>query len=70
MHWVLLETLSIGVLLIGDAGIGSAAALEIVRRGHRTVAEAEGTYELAIGNLLEARLLSCSNIWKSAVGAF
>jgi HPr kinase/phosphorylase len=40
IHGVLLEIFGIGVLLIGEAGIGkSEAALEMILRGHRLVAD-------------------------------
>ncbi len=39
-HGVLIEVLEVGVLLIGPSGIGkSECALELVRRGHRLVAD-------------------------------
>lgn len=40
MHGVFLEVLSIGLLLIGDSGVGkSELALELINRGHRLVAD-------------------------------
>lgn len=40
LHGVFLEVLSIGVLLIGDPGVGkSELALELINRGHRLVAD-------------------------------
>lgn len=40
IHGVLVETLGLGVLLIGDSGIGkSECALDLVVRGHRLVAD-------------------------------
>lgn len=40
LHGVLLEIYGLGVLLIGDSGIGkSECALELITRGHRLVAD-------------------------------
>jgi HPr kinase/phosphorylase len=40
MHGVLVEVFGIGILLIGDSGVGkSEAALELIERGHRLVAD-------------------------------
>lgn len=40
LHGVFLEVLSIGLLLVGDPGVGkSELALELVNRGHRLVAD-------------------------------
>jgi HPr kinase/phosphorylase len=40
MHGVLVEVFGIGILLIGDSGVGkSETALELIERGHRLVAD-------------------------------
>ncbi len=40
MHGVLVEVYGVGILLIGDSGVGkSETALELVERGHRLVAD-------------------------------
>ena len=40
MHGVLMDILGLGVLIIGDSGIGkSECALDLVVRGHRLVAD-------------------------------
>ncbi|MBT9281219.1 MAG: HPr(Ser) kinase/phosphatase [Hydrogenibacillus schlegelii] len=75
MHGVLVEVYGIGILLIGQSGIGkSETALELIKRGHRLIADdaveilktAEG--ELIgeapplIENLLEIRGLGILNV--------
>jgi len=40
MHGVLVEVFGIGILLVGDSGVGkSETALELIERGHRLVAD-------------------------------
>ena len=40
MHGVLVDVYGVGVLITGDSGIGkSETALELVKRGHRLVAD-------------------------------
>ena len=40
MHGVLMDMLGLGVLLIGESGIGkSECALDLIGRGHRLVAD-------------------------------
>ena len=49
VHGVLLEVYGLGVMLVGDSGIGkSECALEMIQRGHRLVAD----------DVVEVRLLS------------
>ena len=40
MHGVLVEVFGVGIILIGDSGVGkSETALELIERGHRLVAD-------------------------------
>ncbi|AFG38695.1 HPr(Ser) kinase/phosphatase [Spirochaeta africana] len=53
MHGVLVEVFGIGVLLLGDSGVGkSEAALELVERKHRLVADDAVEVRNVSGNVL------------------
>lgn len=53
MHGVLVEVFGIGILLLGDSGVGkSEAALELVERGHRLVADDAVEVRNVSGNVL------------------
>ena len=40
MHGVLVEVYGVGIILLGDSGVGkSETALELIERGHRLVAD-------------------------------
>jgi HPr kinase/phosphorylase len=53
MHGVLVEVFGIGVLIIGDSGVGkSEAALELIERGHRLVADDAVEIRCVSGNIL------------------
>jgi HPr kinase/phosphorylase len=53
MHGVLVEVYGIGVLIIGDSGVGkSEAALELIERGHRLVADDAVDIRCVSGNIL------------------
>lgn len=56
VHGVLIDIYGVGVLIIGQSGVGkSETALELVKRGHRLVADdnveiRQEDYESLIGN--------------------
>ena len=53
IHGVLVEVFGLGVLLLGDSGVGkSEAALELVERGHRLVADDAVEIRCVAGNIL------------------
>jgi HPr kinase/phosphorylase len=53
MHGVLVEVFGLGILLIGDSGIGkSETALELIERGHRLVADDSVEIHCVNGNIL------------------
>lgn len=53
VHGVLVEVYGVGILLTGESGVGkSEVALELVKRGHRLIAD----------DLVELRLIGCSDI--------
>ena len=53
LHGVLVEVYGIGILLIGDSGIGkSETALELIERGHRLVADDSVEIKCVDGNTL------------------
>lgn len=53
LHGVLLDVLGVGVLLLGKSGIGkSEAALELIMRGHRLVADDLVEVRRSSGNIL------------------
>jgi len=53
IHGTLVEVFGIGVLILGDSGVGkSEAALELVERGHRLVADDAVEIRRVAGNLL------------------
>ena len=53
-HGVLVEVFGIGVFITGDSGVGkSEAALELIHRGHRIVADDAVMVRNIAGNLLE-----------------
>ena len=53
MHGVLLEVYGIGILILGDSGVGkSEAALELIERGHRLVADDVVDIRCVNGNIL------------------
>jgi HPr kinase/phosphorylase len=53
LHGVLLDVLGVGVLLIGRSGIGkSEAALELIMRGHRLVADDLVEVRRTVGEVL------------------
>jgi HPr kinase/phosphorylase len=75
LHGVLVDVYGIGVLIIGESGIGkSEAALELIKRGHMLVAddavqitqvttgELSGTAPQLIKHLLEIRGLGIMNV--------
>jgi HPr kinase/phosphorylase len=54
IHGVLVEVFGIGVLIIGDSGVGkSEAALELIERGHRLVADDAVEIRCIAGNILQ-----------------
>ena len=53
IHGVLVEVYGLGVLLLGDSGVGkSEAALELIERGHRLVADDVVEMHCINGNIL------------------
>ncbi len=53
MHGVLVEVFGLGILIIGDSGIGkSETALELIERGHRLVADDSVEIHCVNGNVL------------------
>lgn len=53
MHGVMVEVFGLGILLLGDSGVGkSEAALELVERGHRLVADDAVEIRNVSGNVL------------------
>src|SRR5699024_12490068 len=75
VHGVLVDVYGVGVLIIGESGVGkSETALELVKRGHRLVADdsveiRQEDYDTLIGNapnlikhLVERRGLCIINI--------
>lgn len=56
LHGVFLEVLGMGVLLVGDPGIGkSELALELVARGHRLIADDAPEFARVAPELIEGR---------------
>jgi HPr kinase/phosphorylase len=56
IHGVFLEVLGMGVLLIGDAGVGkSELALELIARGHRLIADDAPEFARTAPETLEGR---------------
>ncbi len=56
MHATLVEVFGIGVLLLGDSGVGkSEAALELIERGHRLVADDAVEIRRVAGNILQGQ---------------
>ncbi|MDR1932469.1 MAG: HPr(Ser) kinase/phosphatase [Spirochaetales bacterium] len=52
-HGVLVEVFGVGVLILGDSGVGkSEAALELIERGHRLVADDAVEIRCVSGNIL------------------
>lgn len=55
-HGVLVEVYGIGVLILGDSGVGkSETALELIERGHRLVADDAVEICCVAGNILEGK---------------
>ena len=53
IHGVLVEVFGIGVLILGDSGVGkSESALELIERGHRLVADDAVEIRCVAGNIL------------------
>jgi HPr kinase/phosphorylase len=53
IHGTLIEVFGIGILIIGDSGVGkSEAALELIERGHRLVADDAVEIRRVAGNIL------------------
>ncbi|MDR2149659.1 MAG: HPr(Ser) kinase/phosphatase [Spirochaetaceae bacterium] len=53
IHGVLVEVYGMGILLLGDSGVGkSETALELIKRGHRLVADDAITIRRMNGNVL------------------
>jgi HPr kinase/phosphorylase len=53
MHGVLVEVYGVGILILGDSGVGkSEAALELIERGHRLVADDVVDIRCVNGNIL------------------
>lgn len=53
IHGVLVEVFGIGVIILGDSGVGkSEAALELIERGHRLVADDAVDISCVAGNIL------------------
>lgn len=56
IHGVLVEVFGIGVLILGDSGVGkSETALELVERGHRLVADDAVEIRCIAGNILHGQ---------------
>ena len=56
VHGVLVEVYGIGVLILGDSGVGkSETALELIERGHRLVADDAVEIRCVGGNILEGK---------------
>ncbi len=56
IHGVFLEVLGVGVLLVGDSGIGkSELALELIARGHRLIADDAPEFARTAPETLEGR---------------
>ncbi len=54
IHGTLAEVFGIGVLILGDSGVGkSEAALELIERGHRLVADDAVEIRCVSGNILQ-----------------
>lgn len=75
LHGVYMEIITIGVLLVGESGVGkSELAVELVTRGHRLIADdapefrriapdiVDGTCPKALSNFLEVRGLGIINV--------
>ncbi len=53
VHGVLVEVFGIGILILGDSGVGkSEAALELIERGHRLIADDAVEIKCVNGNVL------------------
>lgn len=53
IHGVLVEVFGVGILILGDSGVGkSEAALELIERGHRLVADDVVDIRCVNGNIL------------------
>ncbi|MBN1648921.1 MAG: HPr kinase/phosphorylase [Spirochaetales bacterium] len=53
VHGVLVEVFGIGVLIIGDSGVGkSESALELIERGHRLIADDSVELQCVSGNII------------------
>ena len=58
IHGVLVDVYGVGVLIMGESGIGkSEAALELIKRGHRLVSD----------DVVEIRRVSDETLWKSGI---
>lgn len=56
IHGTLIEVFGIGVLILGDSGVGkSEAALELIERGHRLVADDAVDIRRVAGNILQGQ---------------
>ena len=63
MHGVLVDVYGVGVLITGDSGIGkSETALELVKRGHRLVADDNVEIKEITKDELVGKPLNLSNI--------
>ena len=52
IHGTLIEVVGVGVLILGDSGVGkSEAALELIERGHRLVADDSVEIRRVAGNI-------------------
>ena len=71
IHGVLMDVLGVGVLLLGKSGIGKTeAALDLVMRGHRLVADDLVEMRRTSGNMLVGWAPSSSSTtWRSAASA-
>jgi HPr kinase/phosphorylase len=55
VHGVMVEVFGIGILITGDSGVGkSEAALELIERGHRLIADDAVEIKCVSGNILNA----------------